>query len=282
MILKIADQIIKITGNIDYLKEDFFEFEYNKDENDKIDVLWDIVEGGFEIPSEAIKIIQNEYYIIYKDNRKYYTKYPGYNYAFASEVEINTGNAVIYILESVKDEDIEVQKHNFSFVLRDTFWERLRKENMMAIHSSSIIYNDKAYLFSGLSGTGKTTHTNMWIDYYNVEILDGDMCICGAKDEKIYAYGSPWCGSSGKFLNKTVELGGIVFLHQANDNYIKEMSEINKVINIYYRNFIIPLCKEHVSNLMRMASNISKNSICVELYNKPEREAVEIIKKRID
>lgn len=281
MILNIAEQYIEVSGNLQYMKDDFYKFEENGPAEKNIDVLWEIREGMFNIPKHCKKMFESRYCIIYEGNGRYYTEYPDYNYSFATEVEINSGNAVIYILDSVKNESMSVNQNNFSFVLRDTFWERLRVAGMMAIHSSTIIYNGKAYMFSGLSGTGKTTHTNMWTEYYNVEILDGDMCICGIKNEKIYAYGSPWHGSSGKFLNKRVELGGIIFLHQAKENYIMEMNELNKIINIYYRNFIIPLCKKHVSELMNTASIISKRVMCLELYNKPEREAVEIIKKRI-
>ena len=282
MIFNIADQLIEITGNFDYIKDDFYKFLYNNGDNEQADVVWKIKEGGFLIPDNAKNIFKSQYYAIYKTDEKYYTRYPGYNYSFATEVEINSGNAIIYILEPAKKVDIAVSKSNFSFVLRDTFWERLRITNMLAIHSSTIIYKDKAYLFSAPSGTGKTTHTNMWVNYYNTEILDGDMCICSATEDKVYAYGSPWHGSSGKFLNKKVELGGIIFLHQAKENYIKEMDSLNKIINIYYRNFIIPLCEEHITRLMKTASKIGERVLCVELYNRPEREAVEIIKKRID
>ena len=32
----------------------------------------------------------------------------------------------------------------------------------VAIHSSCIVYKDKAVLFLGESGTGKSTHTRLW------------------------------------------------------------------------------------------------------------------------
>ncbi len=167
-------------------------------------------------------------------------------------------------------------------MLRDIFWARLRQINMVAIHSSTIIYNDKAYMFSGLSGTGKTTHTNMWCDSYNVDILDGDMCICSVEAGKVYAYGSPWCGSSGKYLNKKVELGGIIFLHQAKSNYIEEMEYTNRVINLYCRNFITPMKEKDLSSILEIAKTIAKECMCVELYNLPQIEAVQLIKNRID
>lgn len=281
MYLKIANQVIEVVGELQYVRDFFYDFRIS-DENIKEDIRWEIVLGELEVPTSARVLFKNGYYEIFEEENFYYTIYPGYSYCFATITNLTNGNAKIFVSDNTNGKALEDLQCNFSFVLRDIFWARLRQINMVAIHSSTIIYNDKAYMFSGLSGTGKTTHTNMWCDSYNVDILDGDMCICSVEAGKVYAYGSPWCGSSGKYLNKKVELGGIIFLHQAKSNYIEEMEYTNRVINLYCRNFITPMKEKNLSKIIEIAKIIAEECMCVELYNLPQIEAVQLIKNRID
>lgn len=81
-----------------------------------------------------------------------------------------------------------------------------------AIHSASILYKEKAGLFSGHSGMGKSTHTQMWHDLLQTPYLNGDLNLLGWESGKIIVYGIPWCGTSGIYTTTDHELGGIVLL----------------------------------------------------------------------
>ena len=48
------------------------------------------------------------------------------------------------------------------------FYEKLAKFNGVMLHASCVEYNGKAYLFSARSGTGKSTHTHLWLKYLPV------------------------------------------------------------------------------------------------------------------
>ena len=43
------------------------------------------------------------------------------------------------------------------------FYSTLVYFNGMMLHSSCVVYNNRAYLFSAPSGTGKSTHTQLWL-----------------------------------------------------------------------------------------------------------------------
>ena len=62
-------------------------------------------------------------------------------------------------------------------IFREMFILACVSRDRLAIHSAAIIYDDKAYLFSAPSGTGKSTHANLWKDEYDCEILNGDVAI---------------------------------------------------------------------------------------------------------
>ena len=95
----------------------------------------------------------------------------------------------------------------------------------VAIHSSCIVYENKAVLFLGESGTGKSTHTSLWRRHIEGAILlNDDSPILRVEEGKVWAYGSPWSGKTPCYKDERYELQGCVRLSQAPYNQIKQLS----------------------------------------------------------
>ena len=95
----------------------------------------------------------------------------------------------------------------------------------VAIHSSCIVCKDKAVLFLGESGTGKSTHTRLWREHIaGAVLLNDDSPMIRVEDGKIWAYGSPWSGKTPCYKAERYELAGCVRLSQAPYNRIKKLS----------------------------------------------------------
>lgn len=96
--------------------------------------------------------------------------------------------------------------------------------NTVAIHSSCIVYNRKAILFLGESGTGKSTHTRLWRE--NIEgalLLNDDSPFLRVEEGKVWAYGSPWSGKTPCYKQERYELAACVRLSQAPHNRITKL-----------------------------------------------------------
>ena len=94
----------------------------------------------------------------------------------------------------------------------------------LAIHSSCIIYNNKAVMFLGESGTGKSTHTRLWRE--NIDgafLLNDDSPMVRVEDGKVWVYGSPWSGKTPCYRNERYELQACVRLSQAPHNRIRKL-----------------------------------------------------------
>lgn len=127
------------------------------------------------------------------------------------------GLTTVYCAPDAFDEEhIEQVFH----ALRFAFLLLAQKHHLYALHSASFLYKEKAWLFSGPSGTGKSTHTNLWHELYNVPLLNGDLNVIGIENGVPMAYGLPWCGTSEISTKKNYPLGGIVFLKQAHENHV--------------------------------------------------------------
>ena len=106
---------------------------------------------------------------------------------------------------------------------------------MYAIHSASLLYQGQAWLFSGPSGTGKSTHTNLWNRCYGTPILNGDLNLLARQNAHPVICGIPWCGTSGICETDIRPLGGITLLRQDRTNRIYPLSEDQKLLGIQQR-----------------------------------------------
>ncbi len=100
-------------------------------------------------------------------------------------------------------------------------------------HGSAVAVNGKAYLFTAKSGTGKTTHTNLWLK--NIDgsfVVNGDKPIIRVIDGEIFVCGTPWMGKEGMGCNKCVPLKAICILSRGTENKIEKVDFKNVVTNI--------------------------------------------------
>lgn len=116
---------------------------------------------------------------------------------------------------------------------RRFYWALPRFDGLM-LHSAAVEYQGKAYLFSGPSTVGKSTHTRLWRQLLGEEVtfLNDDKPALRRVDGTWFAYGTPWCGKDGINTNKKAVLAGICFLKQGQQNSIRRLSAKEAMIRI--------------------------------------------------
>lgn len=112
------------------------------------------------------------------------------------------------------------------------FYLHLLAHSGMMLHASAVELDGKAYLFSGNSGVGKSTHTRLWQQVFGqkAQVFNDDKPALRLIDGKWYAYGTPWCGKDGINRNRKLPLAGICFLEQAQENRIRRL-EVKEVLS---------------------------------------------------
>lgn len=98
----------------------------------------------------------------------------------------------------------------------------------LLVHSSCVKYRGKAYIFLGKSGTGKSTHSQMWIKALDdVELINDDHPVIRINDMgEAIVYGSPWSGKTQCYINTFAPLGGIVRISRALYNKASRMTPV--------------------------------------------------------
>ncbi len=147
------------------------------------------------------------------------------------------------------DEDMVYEKKNLS-EMKEGYLESLaiyrdisRKIldfNGFILHASIIEKDGVGYAFSAKSGTGKTTHSRLWLEKFpDAEIINGDKPLVRIMEDKVFAYGTPWCGKEGYNVNEKVPLKALCFIERAQNNSICEIPKEEAVKRIFSQ-LVIP------------------------------------------
>ena len=99
----------------------------------------------------------------------------------------------------------------------------LRHQGLL-LHASLIKYKDRALVFSGPSGVGKSTQADLWRTHLDAAILNGDRAALRRTGEGWTAYGCPYAGTSGIYCNDSAPLHAIVVLRQGRRNDLRPLS----------------------------------------------------------
>ena len=101
----------------------------------------------------------------------------------------------------------------------------------VAIHSSTVTYNNKSILFLGESGTGKSTQSQLWLKYIpGTELLNDDSPFLSTdENNNLTVYGSPWSGKTPCYKNKQTPVAAFIRLRQASYNAIRRLSTLEAI-----------------------------------------------------
>lgn len=149
------------------------------------------------------------------------------------DIEINVNDERV---KTAMAEHPELTQGDWEYMLTGSdFYTALIKYDGILLHSSCVVVDGVAYAFSADSGTGKSTHTQLWLKYFGerAHILNDDKPAIRIIDGKVYACGTPWSGKYDYSTPEVVPLAGICFLERSEDNWIKPADTSKAIFNIF-------------------------------------------------
>ena len=110
--------------------------------------------------------------------------------------------------------------------IQRAFAEFLFDYDILLFHGSAVAVDGEGYLFTAHSGTGKSTHTRLWMQAFGdrAVMVNDDKPFLRLDGERVWLYGSPWSGKHGLDSNIKVPLKGICILQRGVENTIHAIS----------------------------------------------------------
>lgn len=152
----------------------------------------------------------------------------------------------------------------------------------LLIHASTILNNGYGYAFIAKSGTGKSTHTQLWIKHIpGSELMNDDNPIVRVVGDQAFIYGSPWSGKTPCYRQIKAPLGAITRIDRAPKNSIEKLSPIEAFASL------LPSCsnmkwdKDIFHGICNTVTRVIELTNCYTLHCLPDQEAAEICHKEI-
>ncbi len=275
--LLIGDLSVELCGEMRFFSDEFLPFCVVSTNDQKADLTISVQEGEIPLRETGEILLHDGELVVIRLRNRYQLLFPSLEKIHCVYLSFDGSDALIYVNAGASKECSEEIFH----VIRHLFLYKAARMGLYAIHSASILYRDKAWLFSGHSGMGKSTHVNLWHTLFRTPILNGDLNLLGIKDGIPTVYGLPWCGTSGISTIETYPLGGIILLNRDSTDHMEELPADRAALLVMQR-FISPTWeKEQILAAAEFADSVSEKVLVRELYCTKDRSAAECARKGI-
>ena len=193
------------------------------------------------------------------------------------DIVVHTTNEEIKRELELEDANMPIPLAEGICVYRKICLELPKKFQGFLMHCAVIEYKGEGYAFSAKSGTGKSTHIRFWQKRFGeeVHIVNGDKPIMRFIDNRLVAYGTPWCGKEGYQTNMSVPLKAICFIERAEKNRIRPLTSAEIVSKIFPQ-ILTPADVETVDTLFPMLDRLIRDVPCYMLGCNMSEEAAEV------
>lgn len=148
--------------------------------------------------------------------------------------------------------------------------------NTLEMHASVIKCRGRAFLFLARSGTGKSTHSRMWLE--NVpgsELLNDDNPVVRVypEDGSVVCYGTPWSGKTPCYKNDSAPVGAFVRIRRCPENKITPLDVFNAYAMLYSSSSGFKADRKMADGLHETFSAIVSDTPCFVLDCRPDAGA---------
>lgn len=274
--LRIGGLYLKLSGMNECFPKEFDPFEVR--EYPHIDLTIDVHNSALENLKQGKLLLKNRELFILEEEKDYVLLFPMAVQISGVRLKMDGSYACFYCRPPYSKQTVTDLFH----AIRLVYLYCAGKRGIFALHSASILYRGKAWLFSGPSGTGKSTHTNLWRELFHTPVINGDLNLITLDGETAMVYGLPWCGTSGISDAKTYPLGGIILLRQAPFSRVDAPEEHEKALLIMQRLISPSWTKGMLERNLEFTEKLVQKIYVGKLNCTKDNESAEMMKQKID
>lgn len=153
---------------------------------------------------------------------------------------------------------LTAEEHEYMWT-GEGFYNELLKFDGLMLHSSCVEKDGQAYLFSARSGTGKSTHTHLWLENLSgTRIINDDKPALKCEDGVWYVWGTPFSGKTDENINIKLPIRAIVFLYRSGENKVQKIPAA-RAVGPLLEQTIKPLQREMAEKMLDLADSLLRN-----------------------
>ena len=162
--------------------------------------------------------------------------------------------------------DVPLYVHEFTALYRKFIYVVMDRYDAFFFHCSAISVDNQAVMFTAQSGTGKSTHRNLWLKNFGdrVTVINDDKPIIRKVNGIFYVYGTPWQGKENLGEDIRVPAKALCFLSRAEENSIGPIDTIS-VVSKMMNQVLRPRQPELMEKLLDLIDGFLAQVDCYDL-----------------
>lgn len=154
----------------------------------------------------------------------------------------------------------------------------------LKVHASVIEMDGKALLFLGKSGTGKSTHSRLWLKYVEgATLLNDDAPIVRVlEDGSVRVYGAPWSGSTPCYRNISADVVAFVHLYQNPENIITKMDGLSALSSLMQSSSVIRSDRQNKYQILDTVTDVLQVVPVYRLDCRPDLGALNLTRALLE
>jgi len=155
--------------------------------------------------------------------------------------------------------------------------DKMLEYDTILFHGSVVAVDNQAFLFTAKSGTGKSTHTKLWREYFGDKavMVNDDKPLIHVSENGVKVFGTPWDGKHRISTNISVPLKAVCILERAEENHIEKISS-KSAYAMLMQQIYRPLNPALMMSTLKLVDKLSQNTGLYRLGCNISTEAVEI------
>lgn len=155
--------------------------------------------------------------------------------------------------------------------------EKMPDFNGVLMHGVVLRVKNRGIMLCAKSGVGKTTHMLLWKKLLGeeCEIINGDKPLVRLLNDRVYAFGTPWCGKEGFNKNDAAEITDICFIERSKENFVTDAPK-DEVLQRIMQQIYIPSGSLEMIKTLDILDFILSKTRCRKIHCNKELEAAKV------
>ena len=151
------------------------------------------------------------------------------------------------------------------------------EHDVMLFHGSAVQVDGKAYLFTAPSGTGKSTHTNLWKELLGTRMsyINDDKPLLKFEGGAVSVLGTPWNGKHRLGSNVSAPLSAIVLLARDESDWIEPVLPQDAIGALYAQSYR-PDGAAKITRTLALVARLAQDASIYKLGCTPTQHAARL------